>query len=204
MNQGSPLRHHHARGNHGFTLVELLVAAVVGSITVITASMLLGPHLRMNQRMEGYNRLQERWIRTSYLLDTEIQKASNVAVNGTTLTLTVPLSVNDGSGNWNGGTTTITYKLNGDRTQLLRDGPLIDRWGDSNPSTILNNQLVVDGVSPTNGFEPQLLNASGLISLQYTLRLIDPNSDATYRGKGSVARGRADCASIESDGGPCN
>lgn len=52
----------------GFSLPELLVAVVLSSLTVVVAVQILGPHLRMNQRMEGYTRLQERWARLAYLL----------------------------------------------------------------------------------------------------------------------------------------
>lgn len=188
------------RNESGFTLVELLVSSSVGALIIITASLIIGPHLRSNQRMEAYTRLQERWVRVAYLLDTEIQSASNIAISGTDLILTVPIEGSVPS-------RPIIYKLVG--TQLLRNGPPIDRNGllvDSNGI----DHLVLDGVA-ANGFTPAINDSSSnKLSLAYSIRLVDPNSGTTYTGKSSVARGKADCDSLESEDetsparGPCN
>lgn len=183
----SPLRPSHEQG---FSLPELLVAVALSSLTVVVAVQILGPHLRMNQRMEGYTRLQERWARLAYLLDTEIPKARAITANPTTrtLTLTVPISATTGGS----AIGTITYKQVG--TQLLRDGPAITEWGSLDPASLQTNQLVVDGVA-ANSFLPVASTAS----VTYTLNLLDPSSDATFNGRGSAARGQADCLSLEAD-----
>lgn len=191
----------------GFSLTELLIAASLSAITVIVAVQILGPHLRMNQRMEGYNRLQERWARLSYLLDTELQIArgcnpgvtpgasnqcgitTNLSTN--TLTFYAPTSTTTGGSE----IPEITYKQVG--TQLLRDGPAITAWGRLDPASQQTNQLVVDGVV-ANSFRPSVTTTS----VSYTLNLVDPNSDATFTGRSGAARGRADCLSLEADATP--
>lgn len=177
----------------GFGLAELLVASAVGGLVVVAAVMALGPHLRLNQRMEGYTRLQERWIRVAFLLDTEIQAASSVSTATGSLTLIVPVSTATGS-----TTSTITYYQQG--TTLLRDGPAISASGELQPDSTTTGVLVIDGVA-TGGFVPVVEEGN----TKYTINLIDPNSDATYSGRGSVARGRADCQSFEADAeGSCS
>lgn len=175
------------RRGDGFSLPELLLAAALSALTLVVAVQVLGPQLRSNQRMEGYMRLQERWARVSYLLDTEIQKARSISTGTNSLTLQVPVRTSSGATE-----SSITYRQSG--TQLLRDGPAINTWGDLNPSSPRSGDLLIDGVQ-TGSF-----SASGVSSsVSYTINLIDPNSDATYSGRGSVARGRADCLSLESD-----
>lgn len=182
--------HHPAAG--GFGLVELLVASAVGSLVVVAAVMALGPHLRLNQRMEGYTRLQERWIRVAFLLDTEIQAASSVSTATGSLTLKVPVSTGLPPSD-------ITYYQQG--TTLLRNGPAISASGELQPDSPTTGVLVIDGVA-TGGFVPVVEQGN---VVKYTIILIDPNSDATYSGRGSVARGRADCQSFEADAeGDCS
>lgn len=194
---GKPARSAPARRRShagGFGLVELLVASAVGSLVVVAAVMALGPPLRLNQRMEGYTRLQERWIRVAFLLDTEIQAASSVSTATGSLTLTVPVSTATGS-----TTSTITYYQQG--TTLLRNGPAISASGELQPDSPTTGVLVIDGVA-TGGFVPVVEEGN---VVRYTINLIDPNSDATYSGRGSVARGRADCQSFEADAeGSCS
>ena len=193
---GKPARSAPARRRShagGFGLAELLVASAVGGLVVVAAVMTLGPHLRLNQRMEGYTRLQERWIRVAFLLDTEIQAASSVSTATGSLTLIVPVSTATGS-----TTSTITYYQQG--TTLLRDGPAISASGELQPDSPTTVVLVIDGVA-TGGFMPVVDQGN----TKYTINLIDPNSDATYSGRGSVARGRADCQSFEADAeGSCS
>lgn len=198
----SLLRPRHAQG---FSLPELLVAVALSSLTVVVAVQILGPHLRMNQRMEGYTRLQERWARIAYLLDTEIPKARTINAVGSTLTLEVPVP----NLSFNAETCdqtppiplgeksvikTIVYKLDNTQTKLLRDGPAINCWGRLSQTTTTSNVVIVDGIAP-GSFSPSV-NTN---SVNYTLSLTDPNSDATFNGRGSAARGRADCLSLEAD-----
>lgn len=182
----------------GVTLTELLVAAAISGLTVVAAVQILGPQLRVNQRMEGYTRLQERWARVAYLLDSEVQRARSITAGTNSITLIVPISTDTG-----GDLVTIIYKLDTTGTKLLRDGPVIDEWGKLSPTTSLNDQLVLDGVK-LNGFVTSVDNSS----LRYSVDMTDPNSDATYNAKGSAARGRSDCSSLEADANaaaiPCN
>lgn len=201
------LQHARQHQSQGFSLTEILVAAVLSSVTVVAAVQILGPHLRLNQRMEGYNRLQERWARTAYLLDTEIPNARSATGANNKLTLTVPARIlpdSSASGDCtsvstlaspNSAICTITYKQVG--TRLLRDGPVVTSWGDLDTAKTLTDQLVLDGVI-ADSFVPTVNEAS----VKYKLDLWDPNSDATYPGRGSAARSKANCLSLEADATP--
>lgn len=193
------------RPSAAFTLTELLVAALVSSLTVVVAVQILGPQLRGNQKMEGYMRLQERWARVAYLLDTEVQKARGcrpgitagaagqcgITVGTNSLTFYAPIS----TGTAGAAVGAITYRQVG--TQLLRDGPTINDWGQLNPATSLSGELVLDGVAAGS-----FLPAVSSTTVNYTIDLTDPNSDASYKGRGSTARGRANCLSLEADADP--
>jgi len=180
----------------GFTLVELLVASAVSGLIVIAAAQILGPHLRSNQRLEAYIRLQERWIRVAYLLDTEAQTAQKLQAAGNTLTLTMPPR-SDGS------SATIVYTLasaaNG-TVELRRNGPPITQTGRLDPSGSPSDALLIAGVA-ANGFTPTV---DGTLSLNYGLALIDPNTQITYSNRSTVTRGKADCDSLESDDDDCS
>jgi len=131
----------------GLGLVELLVACTIGSMVILVSSVLLGPQLRMHQRMEGRTRLQERWARINFLLNTEIQEAhsAQTIANGLRLTTCEPLAniyvanpsrCNDGqtAGTGTPGTdVTIDYVLNPTTEQLSRTGPGIDCFGQLPP-----------------------------------------------------------------------
>jgi prepilin-type N-terminal cleavage/methylation domain-containing protein len=187
-----------ATGSAGFSLVEVLAASALSAVVVVAATSLLIPHLQVNQRVEGYARLQERWMRLAFLLNSEVQKASSISIGNNSLTITAPVSTAAGGAT----TSTITYYQQG--TSLLRSGPEISLWGDLIPASATSGVLVLEGVEASS-FVPQSQQNGGSNAVAYSINLKDPSSAATYTGRSSVARGRADCQSYEVDaGGSCD
>lgn len=135
----------------GFTLSEVLVVSVVGSLLIIITATVLIPQLRMHQRLEGRSRLQERWARLNMLLDTEIQEAHNLVEipNGLRLIICEPAEefytatarCTDGylgsttRGGTPGNDIVIEYRWNASAKTLTRTGPSIDRAGRLLPNT---------------------------------------------------------------------
>jgi hypothetical protein len=193
---------HHSSSTQGFGLVELLVASAVGALVIIATTTVFVPQLRMHQRLEGRTRLQERWARLQYLLDTEIQESHSVAVIANGLQLTtcaVPPNPSDTytfiSRCSDGATTatgtpgtdvTITYVLDPATQVLRRTGPPINRRGQLDTSSAPNPEILTTGVlefmvpNPTNQ------------TVQYTLAFRDPldPKGSTYTNKSSAARAR--------------
>jgi type II secretory pathway component PulJ len=191
---------HKSQGMGGFTLVEVLVASVVGTLLIIATTTIVVPQLRMHQRLEGRTRLQERWARVQFLLDNEIQEAHTVRVNNNILELTIcePLAMdefyainanrcsNGGSAATGtpGNDATITYALDPSNQTLTRQGPSIDQRG----SLVINtpsSSVLATGVLV---FAPEARSQS----VTYTLSFRDPAdpNGATITNKSSAARAR--------------
>lgn len=198
--------------SNGFGLVELLVASAVGALLVITVTTIFVPELRLHQRLEGRIRLQERWARLHFLLDTEIQQAHTVEPisNGLRLIICEPQSdpnepdtdgmpCSDGSANGTPGTSgtdvTIDYVWDSGQQTLSRSGPGIDCRGglrvggqgqDCSGTTISDNSdtsVVITGVI---AFSPVVTNQS----VRYSISLrdpLDPNG-STFNNQASSAR----------------
>jgi Tfp pilus assembly protein PilW len=128
---------------NGFTLVELAVGTAIGALVIIITTAVLAPQLRINQRLGGQMRLQERWSRVNTLLNTEIQEAHQVQSLGSGLEL-ITCEANDASSTRcsDGGYPTtgsfgydvhICYELIPDSatgaSRLQRRGPSIDQAG---------------------------------------------------------------------------
>jgi len=169
----------HSQNQQGYTLVELLMVVVIGSLLMIgTASMLIS-HIQSSARMEGLMRLQEAWSRIQYLLDQEIQEArlepgSPASVTCSSLTLKVP--------NPTGSDGQITYSRSSDGV-LKRSGPRVNADGTLNFSLQADNETVMRGVT---SFCPT--TSDGRVS--YTLGLSDP-SGVTYQNQSNPSGARA-------------
>lgn len=149
----------------GFTLVELLVVSVLGSVVTIAAAQVLISHLRASVATEGMLRVQDTWSRVQFLLDQEIQEAERITASGSTLTLTMPTL--------EGITDTITYSLNAGN--LIRNGPNINAAdGSLLPGTSSTDTLVGN----VTEFEPEANTANRTVT--YTLNIRDP-SGFTFR-----------------------
>jgi prepilin-type N-terminal cleavage/methylation domain-containing protein len=174
------IRLHQLRGNQqGYTLVELLMVVVIGSVLMIgTASMLIS-HIQSSAKMEGVMRLQEAWSRIQYLLDQEIQEArietgSPSSVTCSSLTLKVP--------NATGSDGQITYTRSSDGL-LKRTGPSVNADGTLDFSSQAVNETVMTGVT---SFCPT--TSDGTVS--YTMALQDP-SGVTYQNQSNPSGARS-------------
>lgn len=177
-------RHFHSLNpsdKSGFTLPEVLVVSVIGTLLVIATATVFIPQLRMHQRLEGHSRLLERWARLNMLLDTEIQEAHNLEVisNGLRLIGCEPAEdffsattrCSDGHlGSTRGGTPgndmVIEYRFDASAKTLTRTGPSIDRTGRLLPNTS-DTSVISTGVEDfTVSLNKPRLN--------YTLTFSDP------------------------------
>ena len=66
------------QSDNGFTLVELAVGTAIGALVIIITTAVFAPQLRMNRLLGGQMRLEERWSRVRFLLNTEIAEAHSV------------------------------------------------------------------------------------------------------------------------------
>ena len=183
------------KGTAGFTLVELLVATVMGSLLTMATSDLLLSHMRSSARLEGTQRMRQDWSRVTHFIESEVALSERVISDPTRINLQqcstpintedfrfaleirrdLPLSIYYIASNPNPSIT-----LNGDRS-LYRCGPGIDRNGNytdlinSNTSSTVNAALLVDGmtqdcqINPST-IQPDQTTGSGK-SLRYDLCL---------------------------------
>lgn len=145
----------------GFSLIELLVVSILGSVVTIAAAQVLINHVRSSVSTEALLRAQDTWSRLQFLLDQEIQEAESISVSGSTLTLTMPRV--------NNVTDTIAYTLSG--SDLIRTGPNINTGtgalipGTSIQATLLDNVIQ---------FTP-VLSGGNNRTVTYTLNTKDPS-----------------------------
>ena len=71
----------------GFTLVELLVAASVGSIVALAASDLMLSNMRSGAALEATQRLRSDWNRTSHFIESEVALSERVITDASLLNL---------------------------------------------------------------------------------------------------------------------
>lgn len=183
------------KGTTGFTLVELLVAALMGSLLTIATSDLLLSHMRSSARLEGTQRMRQDWSRVTHFIESEVALSERVISDPARINLEqcsipiapedfrfaleirrdLPLAIYYITSNPDPSITLV-----GDRS-LYRCGPGIDRNGyytdliSSNTSSIVNASLLVDGmtqdcqITPST-IKPDLTTGSGK-SLRYELCL---------------------------------
>lgn len=162
-----PLLKDQSQARNGFTLVELLVAAAVGSIVAITASDLMLSNMRSGAALEATQRLRTNWSRVSHFIESEVALSERVITNASLLNLAqcnpritttefvfglevrrdLPPAIyfvrNNASNSleWNG------------ESSLWRCGPSINKNGEytnvitGNSTSVLTAQQVVDGMS---------------------------------------------------------
>ena len=135
-----------SRGNNrvrhqslGYTLTELMIAAVVGSVLMMGAVSMIVSHTRTAARSEALIRLQDAWSRVQFLLDQEIQEARGTPTiaSCSSLSFDVPNDSNV--------LKTITYSLSG--TTLNRTGPRVLATGRLDNDVTDSNQVVMTGVT---------------------------------------------------------
>ena len=176
------------RSDTGFTLVELVVGTAIGALAIVITSAVFAPQLRMHQRLGGQMRLQERWSRVKFLLNTEIQEAHNVQPLASGLELTTcELNYASSSQCKNGGYPTtgsfgydiaICYELIPEpatgTSRLQRRGPSIDQFGGLQTQGTTTKcadypaEVVTTGVT---AFPPPVITDH---KVTYTISLRDP------------------------------
>ena len=88
------MRLHHAvlkqdlKETSGFTLVEVLIAATVGSLVAIMASDIVLSTLHSGAALEATQRLRLDWSRTSHFIESEVALSERVITNASLLNLT--------------------------------------------------------------------------------------------------------------------
>lgn len=154
QNRWQPL---HGPEIDGYSLIELLIAVMIGGLMMIGAASMLIAHMQTSSRSEAMNRLQDSWSRIQFLLDQEIQEAIGTpsVSNCSSLTLTIPTT--------SGGTDTITYALSG--TELQRTGVGVNSDGTLNFGTRRTDLLM----SNVTSFCPSISDSE----VNYTLALRD-------------------------------
>lgn len=175
----------------GFTLVELLIGLVLGSITLGMAAILVGSYIRSTGRALWTGQMEQDYGRISRLMKTEISEACLVQVSGspsttatlpatpctpatatpcttttgTTLSLLVPVTLANG---------TVTYRVisySRANDQLLRTGPPITATGALNTTADVANVVLIDTLTNgAAGFAPTVSTncLSTTIAFQFT------------------------------------
>jgi len=164
----------------GFSLPEVLIVSVIGSLMLLSAVGLIASHTRTSSRMEAKMRTHDTWARIQFLLDQEIQESACIsASNSSTLVLSLPPC--------SAPQATITYTQSG--TNLLRTGPAIDN---NDGSLILNTtstDIVTSDLTPQSGFTVSTPDSRGA---EYTISITDPTGFSfTNQGKSSAAQTRS-------------
>ena len=72
---------------NGFTLVELLIAAAVGTLVAATASQLMLSNTRSGAALEATQRLRTDWSRVSHFIESEVALSERVITNASLLNL---------------------------------------------------------------------------------------------------------------------
>jgi prepilin-type N-terminal cleavage/methylation domain-containing protein len=161
-----------ATGSAGFTIIELLVTAVLIAVIFAAGAFMMVSHIKQSAIQESVRRLQDEWGRINYLMASEINEATAVsAVANTSLTLTLP------------GGQTITYSFDAATNTITRTGPTIKSTGQldlANPST------TVDLINNVTTFTPTLINSR---EPSYAITLTDGRGNV-FTGLSSAERTR--------------
>ena len=162
-----PLLKPKPQASSGFTLVELLVAASVGSIVALAATDLMLSNMRSGAALEATQRLRTDWSRVSHFIESEVALSERVITNASLLNLAqcnptitatefafglevrrdLPPAIYFVRDN-----ATNSLEWNGD-SSLWRCGPSIDVNGEytdvisGNSATQLTAQRLVDGMT---------------------------------------------------------
>lgn len=182
----------------GFTLVELVVATAIGALVIVITTAVFAPQLQVQRRLGGQLRLEERWSRVRFLLNTEIAEAHNVTSmgNGLGLITCEPLAPGNASGaRCSDGATPATgspghdvaicYELVPEQafgtSSLQRRGPMIEADGSLSAQGVTRScadqtpEVVTTGVTDLQALEITPLKVTYTISLRDPL---DPNGSS--------------------------
>jgi prepilin-type N-terminal cleavage/methylation domain-containing protein len=162
-----PLLKNQSQASNGFTLVELLVAATVGTLVAALAGDLMLSNTRSGAALEATQRLRTDWSRVSHFIESEVALSERVITDASLLNL-ARCSSNISATEFAFGlevrrdlppaiyfvrdNATNTIEWNGD-SSLWRCGPSIDVNGEytdvitGNSSSLLTAQRLVDGLN---------------------------------------------------------
>ena len=181
------------RSTTGFTLVELVVGTAIGALAIVITTAVFAPQLRVNQRLGGQMKLQERWSRVRFLLNTEIAEAHSVRNigNGLELITCEPLDsgsshrCSDGEPGSPGYDVSICYELLPEpasgTSRIQRRGPMIEvdgalsSQGATRSCADFTAEVVTNGVTAFSAPEPTAPTVTYTISLRDPL---DPNGSS--------------------------
>ena len=196
------------RSDTGFTLVELAVGTAISALLIIITTGVLSPQLRMNRLLGGQMRLEERWSRVRFLLNTEIVEAHSVRSigNGIELITCEPLDsgsshrCSDGASSATGSPgydVATCYELvpePASGTSLLqRRGPMIEvdgalrTQGATRSCADQTAEVVTTGVTTFSAPEITPLKVTYAISLRDPL---DPNGSSYTKESSASPRPR--------------
>ena len=199
-----------SRLDTGFTLVELVVGTAISALLIIITTGVLSPQLRMNQLLGGQMRMEERWSRVRFLLNTEIAEAHSVRSIGSGLELITCEPLYSGSSNrcsdgdpassatGSPGYDVVTcYELVPDQasgtSSLQRRGPMIEvdgallTQGATRSCADQTAEVVTTGVTAFSASEITPLKVTYAISLRDPL---DPNGSSYTKESSASPRPR--------------
>ena len=184
-----PLLKPKPQASSGFTLVELLVAATVGTLVAATAGDLLLSNTRSGAALEATQRLRTDWSRVSHFIESEVALSERVITNASLLNLAqcnptitatefafglevrrdLPPAIYFVRDN-----ATNSLEWNGD-SSLWRCGPSIDMNGEytdvisGNSASQLTAQRLVDGMTSSCMLSATAATSGVSKSLRYRL-----------------------------------
>ena len=71
----------------GFTLVELMVASVIGLLTTTVAGQVMLNHFETSERAEAFQRHRENWTRAANFIEAEVALSESIITDGTKVTI---------------------------------------------------------------------------------------------------------------------
>ena len=196
------------RSDNGFTLVELAVGTAIGALVIIITTAVFAPQLRMNRLLGGQMRLEERWSRVRFLLNTEIAEAHSVRSIGSGLELITCETLSSANSNrCSDGASSATgspgydvatcYELVPEpasgTSRLQRRGPMIEvdgalrTQGATRSCADFMAEVVTTGVTTFSAQEPTTHTVTYAISLRDPL---DPNGSSYTKESSASPRPR--------------
>lgn len=163
---------------NGFTLVELLVTTIVGSLLAFAGVSIYVQSLRASVRVIQAQQLRDQWARIALLMNADIAESCSATAAGSTLTLRViPGFANQASiqpdaviAACAASNNTIVYTAaNG---SLTRTGPAINANGTLNFANTATNQVLADNATQFTPVAPTLFTPSFQLTLSGPLGLI--------------------------------
>lgn len=176
------LKKHPPPKSAGFTLVELLISAILGSLVLVGAAFLAVSGIRATSGQAVAQRYQMGFGRLSHILETEVSEGIDLDYGQATascpagnngiqsiFSIDVPVLVRDEGAAVPAQATIFYYQVGND---LWRCGPAVQADGTLNPANITAGVLLTDA---------QLFIQNGLDNqLQYAVRMTDPRSAAVF------------------------